>query len=96
VIFDGWRYLGLRPHDVLSLTPREFNIVLKAQRERSFDEMEKEARIAIIREAAHRAKRPKAADLFKRPTGDIDESTLQKKVEQSEHAAEWLSQYEFK
>ncbi|MFJ5716529.1 hypothetical protein [Neobacillus sp. NPDC093127] len=70
--------------------------MLKAQRERGFDDMEKEARIAIIRESAHRAKRPKAADLFKRPAEEIAEANLQKKVEQAEHAAEWLSQFEFK
>lgn len=70
--------------------------MLKADRERGFDEMEKEARIAIIRESAHRAKRPKASDLYKRPAGEITEADLQKKVAQAEHASEWLSQFEIK
>ncbi|NHC20281.1 hypothetical protein G6554_18725 [Bacillus sp. MM2020_4] len=69
---------------------------MKAEKERGFDEMEKEARIAIIRESAHRAKKAKAADLFKRPIGEMDEAVLQEKVDQAEHASEWLSQFEFK
>ncbi|WP_412733872.1 phage tail assembly chaperone [Heyndrickxia sporothermodurans] len=90
---DGWRYLGLKPVEVYELTPREFALILTAQQKRRYDEYEREATLAIMRESAHRAKRPKASDLFKRPKDDADERKLMKKAELAEHQAEWLAQF---
>ena len=77
------------------MTPREFTLLLKAQQERQYDEYEREAHIAIMHEAAHRATRPKASDLFKRPADGVTEENLRKQAEKSKHAEEWLSQFEF-
>lgn len=69
--------------------------MMSAQVERQYDELEREAFIAIMHEAAHRAKKPKATDLFQRP---VDGYTAEKKVEtlkeKAEKATEWLSQFE--
>jgi hypothetical protein len=92
---DGWRYLGLKPSEVYALTHREFMLLLKAQRERQYDEFEREAQFAIMYEKAHREKRPKSTDLFKRPATEQDEQTLKQKAEQAKHAAEWLAQFKF-
>jgi hypothetical protein len=93
---DGWRYLGLKPAEVYALTHREFTILLNAQRERQYDEFEREAMFAMMYESAHRAKRPKASDLFKRPkNGEKDERKLEAMAKQAEHASEWLSQFNF-
>jgi hypothetical protein len=52
---------------------------------------------AMMYESAHRAKRPKASDLFKRPkNGEQDERKLEAKAKQAEEASEWLAQFEFK
>lgn len=42
--------------------------MLRAQQERYYDDMETAAQLALMRESAHRAKRPKPSDLFKRPS----------------------------
>jgi hypothetical protein len=71
--------------------------MMKAQRERQYDEFERQAIIAMMRESAHRAKRPKASDLFKRPkNGEKDERKLEAMAKQAEEASNWLAQFEFK
>lgn len=95
MLADGWRYLGLKPSDVYALTPREFNVLLKAQQERQYDGLEREAYVTIMRESAHRAKRPKASDLFRRPKPG-EERKLAHKAEQAEEAAAWLAQFDIK
>jgi hypothetical protein len=70
--------------------------LLKAQRERQYDEYEREARFVMMYESATRAKRPKVSDLFKRPNNEKDERKLEEKAKQAEQASEWLSQFEFK
>jgi hypothetical protein len=83
--------------EVYALTHREFHILMKAQREQNYDHFEREAEFVIMREKAHRAKRPKASDLYKRPNnGHQDDRELELKVEQAKEAAAWLSQFEFK
>lgn len=68
---------------------------MSAQIERQYDEYEREAIIAIMHENAHRSKRPKSSDLFKRP---VDDYTAKKKTEslkeKAEHASNWLAQFE--
>lgn len=95
MIFDAWRYLRLDAQKVLSLTPRELTIMMRAEVERRYDEYEKFAHFAIMREKAHREKRPKASDLFKRPP---DEEVAKNKTEdllsKKEKTMEWLSQFE--
>lgn len=83
------------PDEVMSLTPRDYETLLKGEQERQFDEYERASQIAIMHEAARRAKRPKASDLFKRPDAGITEQSVKEKFEQSQHADEWLSQWNF-
>lgn len=69
--------------------------MMRANVERIFDDYEREANIAIMREKAHRAKRPKSTDLYKRPK---DLTKQQKKAEdmrkKSEETMAWISQFE--
>src|SRR5699024_11779055 len=66
-IFDGWRYLSLTSDLILSMTPREFSILMKAQVERKYDDYEEMATMAIFtRQAYHREGRLGASDIFKR------------------------------
>lgn len=57
--------------------------------------MERESQIAIMREQAHRMKKPKASDLYKRPLDDDETFDIDKHVEKAEHASEWISQFDF-
>src|SRR5690625_3534281 len=70
-IFDGWRYLGLDSAKVLSLTPREFTIMMAANVERTYDEYEKMAVQALMNRQGYHAKKLKKSQLFKRQS-DID------------------------
>lgn len=76
------------------LTPREFSLLLSAQKERQLDEYERMADMAMMIEIAQRSKKPKRSDLFKRPV-DEDKAAqeLEKMAEQAQHASEWLSQF---
>lgn len=50
----------------------------------------------MMHEIAHRAKKPKKSDLFKRPVDEEKEAEkLADMAEQSKHATEWLSQFRF-
>ncbi len=92
MLFDGWRYLGLEASRILSYTPREFTILMHAQGERNYDEYERSAVEAIMWEIAHRAKRPKASDLFKRPKDSVSErNNLSEMKEETERLNDWLS-----
>ena len=68
---------------------------MSANVERIYDEYERKAVEALMRENAHRSKRPKASDLFKRP---VDDETAKEKtedlLEKAEQASQWLSQFE--
>ena len=68
---------------------------MSANVERIYDEYERKAVEALMRENAHRSKRPKASDLFKRP---VDDETAKEKtedlLEKAEQASAWLSQFE--
>ena len=67
---------------------------MAAQVERQYDEYERMAIEAVMRENAHRSKRTKVKDLFKRPISDDEAKertdTLNKQTEQ---ATAWLSQF---
>ena len=91
---DGWRYLSLKPSEIYLLTPREFTLLMMAQRERQYDDYERQSHFIIMRENAHRAKRPKASDLYKRPADEKAEAKLQEGAEKAQHASEWLAQFE--
>lgn len=43
---------------------------MKAQTERQYDDYERMSYSALMGEIAHRAKKPKTTDLFKRPSGN--------------------------
>ncbi|WP_255238235.1 phage tail assembly chaperone [Salipaludibacillus sp. LMS25] len=92
---DGWRYLRLTPAEFFRLTPREFQIMMRMEREHLHDELERAARIALMHEQAARAKRPKLSDLYKRPTKEHNDETLADKAEAAHHAQEWLAQFTF-
>lgn len=68
---------------------------MRANVERIYDEYERKAIEALMRENAHRSKRPKVSDLFKRP---VDEETAKNRTqdlkEKAEQASAWLSQFE--
>lgn len=68
---------------------------MRANVERIYDEYERKAIEALMRENAHRSKRPKVGDLFKRP---VDEETAKNRTqdlkEKAEQASAWLSQFE--
>lgn len=69
--------------------------MMRANVERIYDEYEREAVKAIIRENAHRSKKPQAGDLFKRPLNALEaESRTEELLEKAIHATEWLSQFE--
>lgn len=59
------------------------------------DDLERESRIAIMREKARRLKEPSAKDLFNRENVGTSAEELEKHVERAEHAREWLSQFDF-
>lgn len=87
--------MGLSAPQVLSLTPREYAIEMGAQVERTYDELERRALIAIMHEKAHRAKKPKSSDLFKRPVDDVTaKNRTEDLLEKAEQASAWLSQFE--
>ncbi len=91
-IFDGWRYLGLDASRILSYTPREFTIMMQAQIERHYDAYERTAIEAIMRESAHRAKKPKASDLFKRPKDSkVEREQLTDMKEETARLNDWLA-----
>ncbi|MBS4195327.1 hypothetical protein [Lederbergia citri] len=77
---------------ILSYTPREFMIMMQANVERHYDEYERMAIEAIMREGAHRAKKPKATDLFKRPKEGIsNRNNLAEMKEETERLNDWLA-----
>lgn len=89
--------MRLLPKNVLEMTYREFAMVAEENVERTHDENERSAMIAIMNAAASRGKGksgklPKVEELYKRPTS---EEMAQKKteniIEQKSHAEEWLS-----
>lgn len=66
--------------------------MMQAQVERHYDEYERMAIEAIMRESAHRAKRPKAGDLFKRPKDSVAErNDLSDMKVETERLNEWLA-----
>lgn len=73
-------------------TPREFRIMVRAEQERIYDEYERMATSAVWREIAHRSKRIKPSDLFKRPTdAKADNAKLQNLREQTRMDNAWLA-----
>lgn len=66
--------------------------MIQAQQERGFDEYERMAYGAIMGEIAHREKRPKVSDLFKRPKdASAEKSALSELKEKTQTANEWLA-----
>lgn len=67
--------------------------------ERSHDENERAAMIAIMHAAASRGKGkkgtlPKVSDLYKRPSENEPKQTEEDIREQYEHTKEWLAQFD--
>lgn len=98
----GWRFLGLKPFEVLRLTYREFALISEENIEKTHDAHEKQAMYAIINAAASRGKGkkgtlPSVEDLYKR-TSEKEEAKKERTEEdiiaEQEHAREWLSQFD--
>src|SRR5690625_7074075 len=84
-IFDGWRYLGLDSAKVLSLTPREFTIIMAANVDRTYNNYEKMAVQALMKRQGYHAKKLKKSQLFKRPS-DIDTGKTADDVKERQRA----------
>lgn len=57
-----------------------------------YDELERAAQNAVMREVAHRSKKPKVSDLFKRPTNaKADKSRLAQLKQKTHEANAWLA-----
>ncbi len=94
-IFDGRRHLGLTAPQVLSLTPREFAIEMRAHTESVYDEYERMSTEAMMMRAAYHAKKLKQSQLFKRPTNaDVAKDKSEDMRERSEEVMKWLAQFE--
>lgn len=66
--------------------------MLRAQQERSYDDYERMALDAVWRESAHRSKRIKPDDLFKRPNGEMKTvETVERLKEKTLKTNEWLA-----
>ena len=66
--------------------------MMQAQVERHYDAYERTAIEAIMRESAHRAKRPKASDLFKRPKESVSErNNLKDMKQETKRLNDWLA-----
>jgi len=74
----------------MALTHRELAILMKAQVERIYDDYDRMADSAMMRERAHRDKRPRRNDLFKRP---VDEVAAQRKAEEMAERAAQQAQF---
>lgn len=80
------------PVEIYALTPRKFQILLRAQQERNYDDNERMATNAVWREIAHRSKRIKPSDLYKRPTdANVDKAKVQDLREQTRMDNAWLA-----
>lgn len=99
----GWRFLGLKPFEVLQLTYKEFAIISEENIEKTHDENEQEALYSIMSAAASRGKGkkgkiPKVDELYKRPSDD--DLSNSKETEEDiraeyEYTKEWLAQFDF-
>lgn len=98
----GWRYMGLQPFEILRMTYREFVLVSRSNVERTHDENERLAMLAIMSAAASRGKGkqgkiPKLEELYKRPTDEEvakKTDTVEDLREKQKHTSEWLSQFD--
>lgn len=81
------------------MTYREFTLVSEENVERTHDENERYAMVAIMNAAASRGKGKKGAlpsleDLYKRPTAeDITRERTESLIDKNREATEWLSQF---
>lgn len=81
---------------ILALTPREYSLLMKAQVERSYDDLEDMAIMAIFtRQAYHKDGKLGADDLFKRPVDGVTaKKTADDIKDKTEYTMRWLSQFE--
>lgn len=94
-IIDGYRFLNLKPAEVLGMTHKEFNLLMKGNKEKTFDQLEMYSIHALmIRRAYHERKRLKATDLFKRPKESAKQVDKKDMVEEMQQAKSYLSQFE--
>lgn len=89
--------MRLLPKHVLEMTYREFVIISEENVERTHDENERSAMIAIMNAAASRGKGkrgklPKVDELYKRPTSEeMAKERTENIIEQKNHAEDWLA-----
>jgi len=104
LIRHGWRFMLLKPKEVLEMTHREFTLVSMENVNRTHDENERLAMHSIMSSAASRGigkkgKLPEISDLYKRPTDEEitkeDDKDMSEDIrEMQEHTRDWLSQFD--
>lgn len=69
--------------------------MMRANVERIYDEYERKAVEALMHENAHRSKRPKVSDLFKRPVdGEVAGKKSDDMRERADYTLDWITQFE--
>jgi len=88
---DGYRYLDLKPEEVLHLTHKEFFLMMEQYVEKQYDHMEMMSLQAMFMRVAHHSdkKNLKATDLFdreklKRMENQPSEEELQEKYKRQQ------------
>lgn len=87
----------MKPAEVLSLTPREFTILMRAETESRHDDYERMTTEASFMRQAYHAKKFKPSDLYKRPDGSKRDKRMTAKElkEYTEQQQALLTQFTF-
>lgn len=86
--------MGLPSDAILSKTPREFSIMMSANVERTYDMYERMASQAMMNRAAYHKEKLRYNDLFKRPSGEIEERTADDIKQRQDDIMNRLSRFE--
>jgi hypothetical protein len=95
---EGYRYLDLLPQQVLSLTHKEFYMMMEQRVEKNYDELERESIKAMMMRAAYHSdkKNMKATDLFNRDQiskgKELDDEDMKEKMRKQQ---EFLNRLDF-
>lgn len=85
----------------MSLTHKEFHLLLESQIEKNYDEMEKQAVQALMMRKAYHTKPKKnlkVNDFFKRPSKhdqDPKQENIEDKKKRLDQQQQWLSRFNF-
>lgn len=96
---DGYRYLDLLPQQVLTLTHKEFYMMMEQKVEKTYDELERESVKAMMMRAAYHSdkKNMKPIDLFDRNNiekeKELDSEEMKEKIRKQN---EWVNNLNFR